>query len=176
MLTGCCMCVFLRVFLNTCGGGDRQAPRGAPCRSTHPSPAVTHNTRTPVTPLKVVTVSLGDIPCPRAAQNTHTSHSSECILGSHSLILQHMQTHICIPLYERTDTHKNKMTDQEVPIKSKSAEFGANCVTFHLTQRNAESFKSQLFTRSTFPRKLPHYQVKITSRGCYSTRPLRFCL
>lgn len=68
-------------------------------------------------PLKVVTVSLGDIPRPRAAQNTHTSHSSECILGFHSLILRHMQTHICIPSHECT--HKNKMTDAEVPIKRK---------------------------------------------------------
>lgn len=68
-------------------------------------------------PLKVVTVSLGDIPRPRAAQNTHTSHSSECILGFHSLILRHMQMHKCIPSHECT--HKNKMTDAEVPIKRK---------------------------------------------------------
>ncbi len=50
---------------------------------------------------------------------THTSHSSECILGFHSLILWHMQTHICIPLYECT--HRNKMMDQEVPKTLKSA-------------------------------------------------------
>lgn len=48
-------------------------------------------------PLKIVTVSLGDIP-----GETHTSHSSKCILGFHSLRLRHLQTHLSMHSYAQT--------------------------------------------------------------------------
>lgn len=96
-----CMCFFPCMFWYAhTFGVVKNMPRNAPCMSMHTSPAVTHS-HTLVMPLKIVIVSLGDIP-----GETHTPHSSGCILGFHSLKLRHLQTHIWACLH--VHRHKQK--------------------------------------------------------------------
>lgn len=64
----------------------------------------------------------------------HTSHSSECILGSHSLILQHMQTHIRIPTHEYTHSEiKRHIQRFHLNQNLCSSTNWRNHLTFHLT-------------------------------------------
>lgn len=114
-----CAFPYMNLLDVVCGETDR--PRGIAYRRTGPSPAVTHNTCTPWSCHLKLLQWVWETFLALRLLKTHTTHSSECILGTHSLILQHMQTHICIPVHGCSSSHKNKMTEPEVPFKPESA-------------------------------------------------------